>query len=319
MALEFKDYYKVLGVARTASEDEIKKAFRKLARQYHPDVAKDKTKAEERFKDINEAYEVLGDPEKRKKYDTLGENWNRTQPPPPGPEDFQFGGTGFSDFFERFFGARRGGASGGFEGFEFEEMGDPRSGRRRRTFSQRGSDIEGDLLVALQEAFQGSVRTVSLQHIDPQTGKPGTQTFRVRIPAGVHEGQLIRVAGKGQAGVGEGGAGDLYLRVRFAKHPDFQVRGSDLIYELDLAPWEAVLGTEATVPTLDGTVAVRIPAGTAQGQQLRVRGKGLPKSNGQRGDLFVIVRVLVPTQVSSDERKIWEDLAKRSSFNPRKS
>lgn len=318
MALEFKDYYKVLGVARTASDDEIKKAFRKLARQYHPDVAKDKVKAEERFKDINEAYEVLGDPEKRKKYDTLGENWNRTQPPPQSSEEFQFGGTGFSDFFEHFFGGSRRGGFSGFETFDFDNANGGAGGRRRRNFNQRGTDIEGDIMVTLQEAVQGSVRTVSLQHVDPQTGRPTSQTFRVRVPPGVQEGQLIRVAGKGEAGVGQGGPGDLYLRVRFARHPDFQVRGSDLLYDLDLAPWEAVLGTEVSVPTVDGTVSVRIPAGTVQGQQLRVRGKGLPKAGGSPGDLFVQVKVQVPPQVSKEEKQLWEDLARRSSFNPRR-
>jgi curved DNA-binding protein len=198
MAVEFKDYYKVLGVSRDASADELRKAFRKLAREYHPDVAKDKAKAEEKFKEINEAYEVLSDPEKRKKYDTLGANWNRQAPPgfeqgrgfsskgPRGEDyEFHFGGTGFSDFFEQFFGGGR-----GARGFEFDEMLGRQGGRAQRgpgfgNQPVRGNDIEGDVLVTLQEAFAGSIRTISLQKLNRQTGQAETQTFRVRIPIGV--------------------------------------------------------------------------------------------------------------------------------------
>ena len=331
MAVEFKDYYKTLGVSREASADDIRKAFRKLAREYHPDVAKEKKTAEEKFKEINEAYEVLGDPEKRKKYDTLGANWNR-QPPSgfqqgrgfggsAGQEsyEFHFGGTGFSDFFEQFFGGGR--AQGGVD---LDEMLGTQGGtpRGRKTYSStapaRGNDVEGDILVSLGEAFEGAVRTVSLQKLNRQTGLAETQTFRVRIPVGVQEGQIIRIPGKGEEGHNGGPAGDLYLRVRFAQHPDFKVSGASLYYALDLAPWEAVLGTHVTIPALDGPVTVKVPPGANSGQQLRVRGKGLPNARGERGDLYATIQVQTPTGISPEEHQLWEELARKSSFNPRK-
>jgi curved DNA-binding protein len=328
MPVEFKDYYKSLGVAREASQDEIRNAFRKLARKYHPDVAKDKARAEEQFKEINEAYEVLSDPAKRKKYDTLGANWNQAQPPPgwgqqagrgfrsAGPDgqefEFEFGGTGFSDFFEQFFGAR------GERGFGFEGAGGQGRAGRAGTQPMRGQNIEGDIMVALNEAFDGSVRSISFRRMNRQTGQAVTENFRVRIPVGVQEGQLIRVPGKGEEGVHGGPPGDLFLRVRFAQHPDFKVRGADIYYELDLAPWEAVLGTTVSLPALEGTVTVRVPAGAAKGQQLRVRGKGLPKTATERGDLYATIDIQVPTEVSEEEQKLWQQLAATSHFNPRK-
>ena len=327
MPVEFKDYYQSLGVSRNASQDDIRKAFRKLAREYHPDVAKDKKAAEEKFKEINEAYEVLSDPAKRKKYDTLGANWNRAQPPPGaggfgrgdgrgfrgqnGEEfEFHFGGTGFSDFFEQFFGGR------GESGFGFDDYTQARRGAA--TGPARGKDIEGDILVTLDEALQGSVRTISFQRRNRQTGQAVSESFRVRIPVGVTEGQLIRVPGKGEEGRNGGPAGDLYLRVRFAQHPDFRVRGADLFYDLDLSPWEAVLGATVTIPALDGPVTVRIPPGTGKGQQLRVRGKGLPAGGGARGDLYAVITIQIPAEIAAEERELWQKLAERSKFNPRK-
>ena len=327
MPVEFKDYYQTLGVSRDASQDDIRKSFRKLAREYHPDVAKDKKAAEEKFKEINEAYEVLSDPAKRKKYDTLGANWNRAQPPPGGGPfggqggrgfrgqngeefEFHFGGTGFSDFFEQFFGGR------GDGGFGFDDHAQARRGAAPGP--TRGKDIEGDILVALDEALQGSVRTISFQRRNRQTGQVVSESFRVRIPVGVTEGQLIRVPGKGEEGRSGGPAGDLYLRVRFAQHPDFRVRGADLYYDLDLAPWEAVLGTTVTIPAVDGPVTVRIPPGTGTGKQLRVRGRGLPAGGGSRGDLYAVSTVQAPTEISDEERELWQKLAERSKFNPRK-
>ena len=329
MPVEFKDYYKILGVPRTASEEEIKKAFRKLAREFHPDVAKDKKAAEEKFKEINEAYEVLSDPEKRKRYDELGADWKSGagfRPPPRGKtgragqtaggtEDFEFhfGGTGFSDFFEQVFGggSRFGGFGAGgdrFGGGQYAGTPGP----------MRGNDIEGDILVTLDEVFKGSLRTISLQRVNPQSGKTENSTFKVRIPSGVQDGQTIRVPGKGDEGAGGGPPGDLYLHVRLAAHPDFQVRGADLYHELDIAPWEGVLGTTVRVPTLDGSVSLRVPPGTNNGQKLRVRGKGLPKgNNGERGDLYVVINVQLPKQVTPEERELWEKLARISQFNPR--
>ena len=322
MPVEFKDYYDVLGVTRNASDEEIKKAFRKLARKYHPDVAKDKTTAEDKFKELNEANEVLSDPEKRRKYDELGANWNHPerQPAPPqggfggGYEDaseFQFDGTGFSDFFEQFFGSR-GRPSGGFGRTRGDGMGG-------ETFARRGQDIEGDILVTLDEILHGSTRTIRLRHTDPRTGQSTMQTLRVKIPPGVREAQLIRLAGKGQEGIGGGDSGNLYLRVKFAKHPDIRVRGADLYNDLEVAPWEVVLGATVRIPTLDGTVSLRIPAGTAAEQQFRLRGKGLPTGGGTRGDLYAIVSIQVPTPVTPEERALWEQLAKKSTFNPRKT
>jgi curved DNA-binding protein len=331
MAVEFKDYYTTLGVSREASPEEIKAAFRKLARQYHPDVAKDKKNAEAKFKEINEANEVLSDPVKRKKYDELGANWNNEgfQPPPgrqggagprrysagseQGPE-FHFGGTGFSDFFEQFFGgASRYGfpqEGGGFSGFERGD--EPRA--------RRGGDIEGDILVTLDEAMHGTIRSISLQMVDPQTGEAKTHSFQVRIPPGATDGRRIRVPAQGEPGHGGAPAGDLYLRVRHAAHPDFYAREADLFHELEVAPWEAVLGAEIVVRTLDGSVKLRLPAGTQNGQQLRVRGRGLPKGkSGERGDFHVIVIVRLPTELTAAERAQWEKLREVSRFDPRGS
>ncbi len=321
MPVQYKDYYEILGVPRSAGEAEIKKAFRKLAREYHPDVAKDKKRAEEKFKEINEAYEVLGDPERRKKYDELGADWKSGAEfrPPPGwgsfgggrsfrragtggqEFEFQFGGTGFSDFFEQFFGSmgQRRGGFGRSAGFADEES------------AERGRDIEGDILVTLEEALRGSVRSVTVRH------ESRTETYQVKIPAGVTEGQRLRLAGRGEAGSGGGGAGDLYLRVRLARHPDYEVDGHNLIFEAELAPWEAVLGANISVPTLDGRVNIKIPPGTQNGQKLRLRGRGLPQPGGEHGDLIVVTRLEVPGHVTDAERKLWEQLARESRFNPR--
>jgi curved DNA-binding protein len=324
MPVQYKDYYETLGVPRSASADELKKSFRKLARQYHPDVAKDKRKAEEKFKEINEAYEVLGDPAKRKKYDELGANWKSGadfRPPPEwgnfsggqtfhgrdtGGQEFHFGGTGFSDFFEQMFGSRMRGGTGGFgrsAGLEEEE------------FPERGHDIEGDIMVTLEEAMRGSVRSVNVRHTIGRSVK--TETHQVKIPPGVTEGQKLRLAGRGGAGIGGGGAGDLYLRVRLARHPNFEAEDHNLIYEAELAPWEAVLGTNLSVPALDGRVNIKIPPGTQNGQKLRVRGRGLPQRDGARGDLIVVTQIAVPDKVTVAEQKLWEQLARESRFKPR--
>ncbi len=311
MAVQFRDYYETLGVSKTASEDEIRSAFRKLARKYHPDVAKDKKTAEEKFKHINEAYEVLSDPEKRRKYDQLGENWNQPggfQPPPQwgggqpggfrwgggenGGVEFEFGGTGFSDFFEAFFGGGRGrSAFGGFG--------------QRGTMAERGSDVEADIMVTLEEALHGSTRQVSLR----RAGSKKTETYQVKIPRGVREGQRIRLAGQGEAGEGGGKSGDLFLRVRLARHPDFSVEGSDLVHEVKIAPWQAVLGDQIIVPTLEGNARLKLPPGTQGAQRFRLRERGLPGVSGQRGDLYVAVQISVPKKLSEREREIWEQLA----------
>src|SRR5881409_153351 len=313
MAVQFRDYYETLGVSKTASEDEIKSAFRKLARKYHPDVAKDKKTAEEKSKQINEAYEVLSDPEKRHKYDELGANWNQPggfQPPPgwgggaqpgrfyqyggtDGGVEFEFGGTGFSDFFEAFFGGGRGrSAFGGFGG--------------RPATAERGSDVEADIMVTLEEALHGSTRTVSLR----RAGSNKVETYQVKIPRGVHEGQRIRLAGQGEAGARGGKSGDLFLRVRLARHPDFSVEGSDLIHEVKIEPWRAVLGSELKVPTLEGNVRLKIPAGTQGGQRFRLRERGLSGISGKRGDLYVVAQINIPKKITEREKEIWGELAK---------
>ncbi len=321
MAAAFKDYYQTLGVGRTASSDEIKKAFRKLAQKYHPDVAKDKKAGEAKFKEINEAYEVLGDPENRKKYDQLGENWNAQGIPPSGEtsfprreaggtgtQEFHFEGTGFSDFFEQFFGR-----GSGFDGFAAGAQPRTRQGSMRQ-----GHDIEGSILVTLEEAMHGAVRPISLQSVDPTTGEVKTESFKVRIPKGALENQIIRVPGKGEAGAGGGEAGHLFLRVRLASHPDFRVLGADLYHDLPLAPWEAVLGTTVRVHGLDGDLNVKIPAGTANGQRLRLRGRGLPQPKSEaRGDLYVVADIQLPTEISPMEKELWEKLSGASSFKPR--
>lgn len=320
MPVKFKNYYEVLGVAKDASADDIKKVFRKLARLYHPDVAKDKITGEKKFKEINEAYEVLGDPEKRQRYDQLGADWKHAQrqtPPPQGgfgggyqgASEFHFDGTGFSDFFEQYFGGH-GRPSGGFnQTWSYGTGGE--------TVALRGQDVEGDILVTLDEIMHGSTRTIHLQRIDPRTGQSTKQTLHVKIPAGVREAQLIRLAGKGQEGINGGEPGNLYLRAKLAQHPDFRVRGADLYYDLDLAPWEAVLGATVPIPTMDGTVSLKIPAATRAGRQLRLRGKGLPARNGTRGDMYAVVSIQVPAQPTPEERKLWEQLATKSTFNPR--
>jgi curved DNA-binding protein len=315
MAVQFRDYYETLGVPKTASDDEIKKAFRKLARKYHPDVNKDKATAEEKFKQLNEAYEVLGDPEKRKKYDELGANWNQPggfEPPPGwgtqqrgggfrrygsgdgGGVEFEFGGTGFSDFFEQFFG---GGRQAGFGG------GSPFG--QRPSAAERGSDVEADIMVTLEEAFHGSKRTISLRRGNSNK----VESYQVKIPKGVHEGQRIRLAGQGEAGAGGGKSGDLFLRVRLARHPDFTVEGSDLVHEAKIPPSQAALGGELQVPTLEGNARLKLPAGTQGGQRFRLRGHGLPTATGGRGNLFVVTQIQIPKKLTEREREIWSQLA----------
>lgn len=317
MAVQFRDYYETLGVEKTASDEEIKKAFRKLARKHHPDVNKDKGAAEEKFKQINEAYEVLGDPEKRKQYDELGANWNQPggfQPPPGwggqqrgggggfrrytpgdgGGVEFEFGGTGFSDFFEAFFGG--GGRQAGFGGSPFGQ---------RPSAAERGSDVEADIMVTLEEALHGSKRPISLRRGNSNK----IESYQVKIPKGVHEGQRIRLAGQGEAGAGGGKSGDLFLRVRLARHPDFSVEGNDLVHEVKLPPWQAALGGELRVPTLEGQARLKIPPGTQGGQRFRLRGHGLPKADGARGDLLVETQIQIPKKLSDREREIWSQLA----------
>lgn len=313
--MKFIDYYSVLGVPRGSSQDEITKAFRKLARQYHPDVNKDPA-ATEKFKEINEAHEVLSDPEKRAKYDKYGEYWQQAgqggAPPPgwdnaqwdfSGPGGFQFGPDGFSTFFEMLFGGLGGGRPGGAR---------PGAGGAPR--SRRGHDVEGEITLSLEECARGGAREVTI--VDPRTGTP--RSVEVKLPAGVLPGQRIRLAGQGEAGSGTGGAGDLYLRVAIAPHPDYRLDGRDLHVVLPLAPWEAALGADVKVPTLEGDVGIKVPKGSSSGRRIRLKGKGFPNPKGTAGDLFAEIRVVVPDEPTPQEEELYRKLAEVSAFRPRR-
>lgn len=330
--MKYLDYYAVLGVPRDASADAIKKAYRKLARQYHPDVNQS-AGAETRFKEINEAHEVLSDPEKRKRYDALGANWKTGQdftPPPgwggfegassgPGGIHFEFGGGpgggDFSDFFSALFGdlgasgragrGRRGGGSfAGFGGFANAE----------ESFAPRGQDFEANLALTIEELYGREPKTISLQV--PAVQPNGAvahhpKTFHVRIPPGATDGTRIRLSGQGAGG------GNLYLNLRVAPHPIYQLRGYDLDQSVPLAPWEAVLGAKVRIPTPDGAATLTIPPGTQGGTRLRLAGKGLPDKNGARGDVFANLRIVVPHPPTAKEKALFEQLAQESSFQPR--
>jgi curved DNA-binding protein len=302
MAVEYKDYYQVLGVSRDANQDEIRRAYRRLAREYHPDLNQE-SDAEERFKEVGEAYEVLSDPDKRERYDRLGAQWRARETASGGGdfEDFfdrqgfggdvrfEFGGGDFSEFFERLFG----------------------DGAAARTSGPlRGLDREAVLELSLEDAIAGGRRRLSLEN---------GRSLDVNFPAGVREGQLIRLADQGAPGRDGGPSGDLYMRVRLKPHPTFARRGDDLDLELPVAPWEAALGATVPVPTLTGTARVRVPAGSSSGRRLRLRGRGLPKQGGGHGDLHAIVRITVPKHVSDQERDLFEKLAEVSGFDPRAS
>ncbi len=309
--MEYTDYYKVLEVEKLASSDEIKKAFKRLARKYHPDVAKDEPEAEETFKQVNEAYEVLSDPEKRRKYDTLGANWNQAgmggggyhRSRGGGGVQFDFGGsTGFSDFFESFFGA----------GASSYRSGDP-FGQAAARGPRKGADLEADILVTIDEIMQGSSRDIRLAR-DGGAAK----TIRVKIPKGTLEGQVIRCSGLGQPGLQGGSAGDLLLSVRVEKHPLFSLDGHDVYCEVLITPWEAVLGCSAQVTTPHGVVRIKVPEGAEHGQLMRLRGKGLvlPKERGH-GDAYAGIEILYPKSMSAQERELWQQLAEVSDFRPR--
>jgi curved DNA-binding protein len=314
MAVGYQDYYDLLGVPRDASQEDIRAAYRKLARRYHPDVNKEEG-AEERFKEISEAHDVLRDPEKRERYDRFGANWRAGQDVSgaSGFEGFRRGGgaggggfqdvqvdfggeSGFSDFFEGLFGGRGRSRAGGWDGFG------------GGGFSTRGSDVEAELELSLEEAARGGRRRLSL----------GDRNFEVDIPPGVTDGQRIRLAGEGDAGMGGGPTGDLFLRVRLRPHPRFRLEGRDLYVDVPVAPWEATLGGSVPVPTLDGTARVKVPPGTSSGRRLRLRGQGFPNPRGDAGDLYAVVQIHVPKQLTDEERELWERLASVSDFDPRR-
>jgi len=308
--MQFKDYYATLGVERKADADEIKRAYRKLARKYHPDVSKERD-AEARFKDVTEAYEVLKDPEKRAAYDQVGQRWQGGAPPPDWDAGFEFSGrdggappgADYSDFFEALFGRR---------------AGVPPTGHARG--GMRGDDHHAKLLIDLEDAYRGAQRTISLRV--PVAGPQGSVQWRerqldVNIPKGIRAGQHLRLAGQGSPGHGTGQAGDLFLEVEFRPHRHFRVDGRDVIVELPVAPWEAALGASVMVPTPDRRVELRVPPNSAAGRRLRLRGLGLPGEPAS--DLYVVLAIVLPPSDGTAEQQAWRTLAKAFDFNPRAS
>jgi len=312
--MEFKDYYEIMGVKRDASQDEIKRAYRKLARKYHPDVSKE-AGAEVRFKEVGEAYEVLKDPEKRAAYDQLGANWKSGQdfqPPPNWDQGFEFHGGGFtganaedfSDFFESLFGHV--GSSRGF------------GSGTRGGFHARGEDTYAKILIDLEDAYQGATRIMNLKHTElVSDGRPQIKerSLNVRIPKGVYQGQHIRLAKQGGAGFGKGEAGDLYLEVEFRPHSYYKIEGKDVYLNLPIAPWEAALGAAVKAPTPTGPVDLKIPANSSSGRKLRLKGRGIPAT--VPGDLYVVLQIALPKADSDAVKKAYESFQQATNFNPR--
>ncbi len=310
--MEYKDYYKVLGVDREAAQDEIKRAYRKLARKFHPDINKE-SGAEEKFKELGEAYEVLGDAEKRVAYDQLGKDWKSGQefrPPPDWDAGFEFSGASSeatggaaSDFFEALFGRMR------------------RSGRASQggpEFHARGEDHHAKILIDLRDSFEGATRAISLRV--PELDSSGHVTVRdrnlnVQVPKGVIEGQHIRLKGQGAPGMGQLPAGDLYLEVHFKPDPLYRVSGRDLYVELPVAPWEAALGGSVKMPTPAGAIMLKIPSGSAPGRELRIKRRGIPSA--EPGDLYAVLKIVLPPANTQKARKAYEDMARELAFDPR--
>ncbi|MEL7564614.1 MAG: DnaJ C-terminal domain-containing protein [Dehalobacterium sp.] len=317
MSVKYEDYYQILGVERDATSKEIQAAFRKLARKYHPDVNKE-AEAEKKFKKINEAYEVLKDSEKRKRYDQLGANWKSGQDftAPSGWENvnihfdggdgqaFHFGDAGdFSDFFEMLFGR----SSGGYTNFS----AGPRGGRREN-WSQKGQDRESDLAIALEDAYFGTSKTVALKVLEEQpNGRMASsrKEFQVKIPQGIKEGSRIRLKGQGGKGINGGPSGDLYFKISIEPHNRFSLEGRDLKILVEVSPWEAILGGKVRVSTLEGTVAINIPEGTQNGQKFRLKGRGFPEGT-EKGDLYAVITIKIPANLTKEEISLVEQLAK---------
>jgi curved DNA-binding protein len=301
MAVGSRDYYEVLGLKRGASDEEIRRAYRKLARKYHPDVNKEGG-AEDRFKEVSQAYEVLRDPEKRERYDRLGANWATGE---------EAAGRGFGDLF----GQRADDVRVEFGDQDISDLfeglftaGDRPGPGDFGDFAIRGADQEAMLELSLEEAAAGGRRRVSLAD---------GRSFDVNFPAGVRDGQRIRLAGKGGTGRRGAPAGDLFLRVRIRPHPYFRLDGRDLRVDVPVSPWEAALGATVPVRTLEGTARVRVPPGSPSGRRLRMRGKGMPGPRGGHGDLYATVQVVVPRELSAEERSLFEQLSQTSRFDPR--
>lgn len=348
MAIEYKDYYEVLEIPRDAGEEEIRRAFRRLARLYHPDKAGNDRAAEERFKEINEAYEVLGDSARRRRYDEFNHTWYNSPSAEEAWREFgraepALGGDGrgnrFSDFFEQLFGENHHQSRGGAD-----RSPDLRARPNIRTreevqeqTSGRGDDLESDIFVALEEVASGGVRPINMRRLErcstcfgvgqynahkcETCGGNGTflrsETYKVKVPKGIQEGAFLRIQGHGEKGLGTGKPGDLYLKVHYAKHSNFRVENGTLHHDLEISPWEAVLGGVVVIPTPEGSATIKIPAGSQSGHKIRMRGRGLPAEDGSIGDLIINLKVQVPPAASGRERQLWEELARTSEFNPR--
>jgi curved DNA-binding protein len=302
--MKYKDYYKILGVERSAGEDEIKKAYRKLARKYHPDVSKE-ANAKEKFQEASEAYETLRDKEKRAAYDSLGSGFRPGQdfrPPPDwfdrfgGGRSEDLGGVDLSELFESL------GAFGRATGF-----GRRGGAQRGRSMAFPGEDYEVPVRLTLEEAYRGAERAVQLDG----------RSFTARIPRGATDGQRLRLRGKGGAGLNGGPPGDLYLQIHLEPHPLFRASGHDLDLDVPLAPWEAALGAQIEIPTMEGRVTVKVPPGSKAGQKLRLAGKGLPKPGGGAGDLYAVLGIAVPATLTAREKQLFEELREASRFDPR--
>ena len=312
--MEFKDYYKILGVAREATADQIKKAFRGLARKYHPDVSKE-TNAEEKMKEVNEAYTVLSDPEKRAAYDNLGQGGNFQsgsgfQPPPGWDAGFEFShahsdgsqAADFSDFFAELFGKQM--------------RGRPPYGEHK----MQGNDHHAKIMLDLEDAYHGATRSLTLRA--PKLDNQGRvifddHTLNIRIPKGVHAGQVIRLAGQGDPGMAGEKAGDLFLQIQFNPHPRYRVDNKDVYASLPVAPWEAALGETIKIPVPDGFVEVRVPENSQPGRKLRLKGRGIPAATP--GDLYLLLEIVLPPVVSDKERGIYQTMAREFAFNPRQN
>ncbi len=317
--MEFKDYYTILGIERNASQDEIKRTYRKLARKYHPDVSKE-SDAEARFKELGEAYEVLKDPEKRAAYDQLGARWKEGQdfnPPPGWDQGFEFHGGGFtgadasqfSDFFESLFGDNE-----TYQAYAHQHNHNAGAGR----FNRQGEDTHAKVLISLEDAYHGATRSITLQHTElGSDGRPQIQsrTLNVKIPKGVHQGQHIRLVGQGGVGAGEAKAGDLYLEIEFMPHAYYRIEGRDVFLDLPLTPWEAALGASIKTPTPSGVVELKIPAGFKSGKKMRLKGRGIPGK--PPGDLYVVLQIALPLADSEDARALYQQMAQKLAFNPR--
>jgi len=315
-----RDFYQILGVSRDASQQDIQRAYRKLARQYHPDVNSDPAAAE-RFKDASEAYDVLSDPKTRSRYDAFGPDF-RQVPEDMDPQTWRRMQAGARAGARAGAGASSGRAGPGGPGFSYTPGGDIDldelfgglfGGRAGRGFGPvPGADQTTDIRLTVEEAYHGTHRTIRL------TGEDGTRTVDVTVPPGVTDGQRIRVAGQGGRGSDGARSGDLYLVVRIAPHRLYRLEGRDLHVELRLTPWEAALGTAVAVPTPGGEANVKVPAGTSCGRRLRLRGRGLPNTRGEPGDLFAEAKIMVPPRPTDAERDLLEQLAAVSDFDPRR-